>query len=99
MFVTRRRADVDETKKTFFSDFVDKYNLKNKTTIITKVCRVLSFLGLSDVGIYLRDGSFSGDTVIVNLHPSEGTHWVAYKNENYVDSYGCGRLQKQSKLL
>ena len=23
------------------------------------------------------------------MHPVKGSHWVTYKNENYVDSYGC----------
>ena len=51
--------------------------------------QVISSLSLDDVGIYLRDGPFSTDVGIVNLHPSKGTHWVLYINENYFDSYGC----------
>ena len=61
-----------------FNDFVHKYKLKNKATSNIKIQQVLSSLSLNDVGIYLRDGSFSSDIGIVNLHPSKGTHWVAY---------------------
>ena len=43
----------------------------------------------SKVGIYLRDGLFSSDIGIVNLHPSKGTHWVCYIKDCYFDSYGC----------
>ena len=53
----------------------------------------------SIVGIYLRDGSFSTDIGIVNLHPSRGTHWVCYINENYFDSYGCSPPKKLSKFI
>ena len=56
-------------------------------------------MGLSDVGIYLRDGPFSTDFGIVNLHPSKGTHWVSYLNENYFDSYGCVPPKKLSKFI
>ena len=65
-----------------FDDFVQKHNLKNKATSNIKTQQVLSSLSLDDVGIYLRDGPFSKDIGIVNLHPSEGTHCVCYINEN-----------------
>ena len=54
---------------------------------------------LNNVGIYLRDGSFSKDIGIVNLHQSRGTHWLCYKNENYFDSYGCVPPKKLSKFI
>ena len=79
-----------------FNDFVKKYNLKNKATSNIKIQQVLSFLSLNDVGIYLRDGAFESDIGIVNLHPSRGTHWVCYINENYFYSYGCSPPQKLS---
>ena len=53
-----------------FNDFVLKHKLKNKATSNIKIQQNLSCSGLSDVGIYLRDGSFSTDVGIVNLHPS-----------------------------
>ena len=82
-----------------FNDFIKKHNLKNKATSNIKIQQVLPSLGLNDVGIYLRDGSFSSDIGNVNLHPSKGTHWVCYINENYFDSYGCSPPKKLSKFI
>ena len=82
-----------------FNDFVKKFDLKNKATSNIKIQQILSCLGLSDIGIYLRDGLFSTDVGIVNLHPLKGTHWVCYINENYFDSYGCVCPKKLSKFI
>ena len=83
-----------------FNDFVQKHNLKNKSTSNIKIYEVLKKIGLdSKVGIYLRDGLFSSDIGIVNLHPLKGTHWVVYLNENYFDSYGCAPPKKLSKFI
>ena len=83
-----------------FNDFVHKHNLKNKATSNIKIYEVLEKIGRdSKVGIYLRDGSFSSDIGIVNLHPSKGTHWVSYLNENYFDSYGCAPPKKLSEFI
>ena len=82
-----------------FDDFVRKHNLKNKTTSNIKIQQVLCSIGLNNVGIYLRDGPFESDIGIVNLHPSKGTHWVCYINENFFDSYGCVRPKKLSKFI
>ena len=83
-----------------FNDFVHKYKLKNKVTSNIKIYEILKKIGLnSKVGIYLRDGPFLSDIGIVNLHPSEGTRWVCYINENYFDSNGCVCSKKQSKFL
>ena len=81
------------------NDFIKKYNLKNKATSNIKIQQVLSSLSLKDIGIYLRDGPFESDIGIVNLHPSKGTHWVCYINENYFDSYGCVSPKKLSKFI
>ena len=60
-----------------FNEFIKEYKLKNKATSILKIQQVLSsFFSLDDVGIYLRNGPFSGDFGIVNLHPSKTTYWV-----------------------
>ena len=56
------------------NDFIQKHKLKNEATSNVEINRVLSSLGLNDVGIYLRDGPFKSDIGIVNLHPSKGTH-------------------------
>ena len=59
-----------------FIDFLRKHDLKNKATSNIKFYQFLSSLSLNDIGIYSRDGPFSSDIGIVNLHPSKGTHWV-----------------------
>ena len=81
-----------------FNDFVKEYKLKNKATSSIKIQPVLNSIGLNNVGIYLRDGSFSSDIGIVILHPFKGTHWVCYINENYFDSYGIICPKKLSKF-
>ena len=82
-----------------FNDFIKKYKLKNKATSNIKIHQVLLSLSSSDVGIYLRDGPFESDVGFVNLHPSRGSHWVCYINENYFDSYGCSPPKKLSKFI
>ena len=82
-----------------FNDFIKKYKLKDKATSNIKIQQVLSSLKLNDIGIYLRDGPFSTDIGIVNLHPSKGTHWVVYIDKNYFDSYGCVPPKKLSKFI
>ena len=82
-----------------FKEFTKKYNSKNKATSIIKTQQVLSSLGLNDVGICLRDGPFSTDIGIVNLHASKGTHWVCYINEKHFDSSGCVCQNEPSKFI
>ena len=82
-----------------FNEFVKKHNLKNKATSNIKIQNILSSLSMNDVGIYLRDGPFESDIGIVNLHPSTGSHWICYINENYFDSYGCVPPKKLSKFI
>ena len=60
-----------------FNDFVYKNKLKNKATSNVKIYEILEKIRLdSKVGVYLRDGPFSSEIGVVNLHPSEGTHWI-----------------------
>ena len=82
-----------------FNEFVRKYDLKNKATSNIKIQQVLSSLSMYDIGIYLRDGPFESDIGIANLHPSRGTHWICYINENYFDSYGCVPPKKLSNFI
>ena len=82
-----------------FNDFIKKYKLKNKTTSNFKNCQVLLSMGLDNFDIYLRDGPFSSDIGIINLHPSKRTHWIAYINESYFHSYGCGPPHTLSKFI
>ena len=82
-----------------FNDFVHEYNLKNKATSNIKIQQVLDAIGLYEVGIFLRDGSFSSGIGIVNLHPSKGTHWVIYIYEHYFHSSGVTSPRKLSKFI
>ena len=82
-----------------FNDFLKKFNLKNKATSNIKIRQVLDSIGLDNVGIYLRDDTIKSDVGIVNLHPSKGSHWVCYMNENYFNSYGCVCPKKLSKFI
>ena len=82
-----------------FNDFIKKHNLRNKATSNIKIQQVLNSIGLNNVYIYLRDGQFSSDIGIVNLHPTRGSHWVCYINENYFDSYGIVCPKKLSKFI
>ena len=82
-----------------FNNFIKKHTLKNKATSNIKLQKVLTSIGLNNVGIYLRDGPFSSNIGIVNLHPSKGTDWVVYINENYFDSYGWTTPKKLSKFI
>ena len=84
---------------TTFNEFIKKHNLKNKATSNIKIQQILDSIGLNNVGIYLRDSSFSSDIGIVNLHQSRGTHWVCYINENYFDSYGIICPKKLSQFI
>ena len=81
------------------NDFIHKHNLKNKATSIIKIYQVLSSLSLSDSGIYLKVSPFEIDIGVVNLRPSEGTHWVAYINEKFFHSNDCAPSQKLSKFV
>ena len=83
-----------------FNEFVYKHNLKNKATSNLNLYELLKKIGLDkEVGIFLRDGAFSSDIGIVNLHPSKGNHWVCYINENYFDGYGVVCPKKLSKFV
>ena len=81
-----------------FNDFIIKYDLQNKTTSNIKK-QIFSSLSLNILRKYLRDGPFSSDVGIVNLHPQKGTHSVAYTNKKYLDSYGCSIPTKLSKFI
>ena len=82
-----------------FNKFVHKHNLRNKATSNIKKQQFFNSIGLNNNGIFLRDGPFSSNIGIVNLHASKGTDWVRYKNENYFDIYACVPLKKLSKIF
>ena len=64
-----------------------------------KIQQVLSSLYRNDVAICLRDGIFESDIGSVNLHPSKGTHSIAYNNQNYFHLYGCSPSPKLSRFI
>ena len=82
-----------------FDNFIEKNNFKNRATSNIKNFPAISSIALHNVDIYLRHGPFKSDIGIVNLHPSKGTHWVAFMNEKYFDSYGCSPPQKLFKFI
>ena len=69
-----------------FSDCFHKNKLKNKATSNIKIHQFLSSSGLDNVDIYLIDGPFSSVVRMATLHPSKGTHWVAFINKYFFDS-------------
>ena len=81
------------------NDFVHTHNMKKKATSNIKIQQVLSSLSLNNVGIFLRGSPFNSDIGIVSLHPSNGTHWVCYINENFFDSYGCAPPNRLFKFI
>ena len=83
-----------------FNGFVPKQNLKNKATSNLKLNEVLKQIGLdTKMGISLRDGPFSTNMAILNLHPTRGSRWVCYIKENYFDSYAVVYPKKLSKFI
>ena len=72
---------------------------QKKVTSILKIYQVLSSLSLSDVGTYLRDAPFESDVGIVNLHPSKGTNWVAYKSKIFLTHMVMPFLKNNLKSL
>ena len=82
-----------------FNDFIKKHNLRIKATSNIKIQQNLSSLSLGDVAFYLRDRPFEYDIGIANLHPSKGSHWVCYINENYFDSYGVVCPKKLAEFI
>ena len=71
-----------------FKEFVNKYGLKNEAPSNVEIKEILKLMNTS-CGIYMRDDKFTTTSGIVNLHPTKGTHWVMFTNQNYFDSYGC----------
>ena len=61
-----------------------------------KIQQVLSSSGLNNVGMYLQDGSFESEIGIFDFYPPKRTHWVAYINKYFFDSYGCAPPHKLS---
>ena len=71
-----------------FKEFVNNYRLKKEATSNVEIKEILKLMNTS-CGTYMRDDKFITTSGIVNLHPTKGTHWVMFTNQNYFDSYGC----------
>ena len=71
-----------------FKEFVNEYGLKNEATSNVEIKEILKLMNTS-CGIFMRDDKFITTSGIVNSHPTIGTHWVMFTNQNYFDSYGC----------
>ena len=54
-----------------------------------KVQQILSSIGIDKIDISLRDGPFSGDIGMGNIHHFQGTSWALYIHECFFDSCGC----------
>ena len=72
-----------------FKQFVNKYGLNNVATSNVNLNKILEiFMNEKNYReVYMRDDMFTYLAVIVNLQPTDGTHWVI--DEFYFDSYGC----------
>ena len=90
LFVEKRRPDLEEV-----NDYIHKNNSKSKATSNIKFLRILSSLSSNDVGLYLRDGAMDIKIGVVNLQ----SHWVAYIDEIFFDSFGCGPPNKLSRFF
>ena len=71
-----------------FKKIGNKYGLKNEATSNIEIKEILKLMNTS-CRIYMRDDKFITTSGIVTLHPTKGTHWVMFTNQNYFDSYGC----------
>ena len=70
-----------------FKELVDKNGLKDEATSNVKIKEILQIINIS-CRIYMTDDEFTTTAGIVNLHPTKGTQWVMFTNQNYFDSYG-----------
>ena len=61
-----------------FIEFIHKNSLENEATSNRKIHQIVSFLCLSDVGIYLKDNTLTTVVRILYEHPTKGTYWATY---------------------
>ena len=82
-----------------FNAFIKKHNLKNKATSNIKIQQVFSSLGLSDVGIFLKNGPFLIDIGLVNLHPSKAHIGFVLKTKIFLIVMNVSLLKNYLNLL
>ena len=71
-----------------FTEIAKIFNLENQATSKTKLKEILYKLKLN-TNIYMRNSNFSLKDVILSLFQIRGTYWVAYINDEKLDSYVC----------
>ena len=65
-----------------------KHGLKNEATKGSKLVEVANKIGLKDFGLYIRTDKLTSKQGIINLTDNykNGTHFVAFFDNNYFDS-------------
>ena len=81
-----------------FEEFNNKFNIDNNAMSDIRIKDIGKDISLTPIEIVMRDDkpemvSESNSNIIVNLHPTEGTHWVLVKRREggatyYFDSFG-----------
>ena len=71
------------------SKFMKKHNLKNEVTSGKKIVEVAQKIKLKDFNIYIRTDKITSNQGIINLTDDykNGTHFVAFKDHYYFDSF------------
>ena len=70
-------------------EFMKEHKLKNEATKGSKLVEVASKLKLKDFNIYIRTDKLNSKQGIINLtdNYSKGTHFVAFYENKYFDSF------------
>ena len=70
--------------------FMKSYGLKNQTMKTSELLEKLYKIKISGVEFYPRDSIISSTKGICNIDDGSqgGTHWVAFYNSKYFDSFG-----------
>ena len=81
-----------------FEEFNNKFNIDNNAMSDIRIKDIGKDISLTPIEIVMRDDkpemvSEPNSNIIVNLHPTEGTHWVLVKRREggptyYFDSFG-----------
>ena len=74
---------------TTISSFMKKHDLQNKATKGSKLLEVANKIGLRDFGLFIRTDKLTSKQGIINLTDNykNGTHFVAFFDNNYFDSF------------
>ena len=81
-----------------FEEFNKKFNIDNNAMSDIRIKDIGKYISLTPIEIVMRDDkpkmvSEPNSNIIVNLHPTEGTHWVLVIRREvcpvyYFDSFG-----------